>query len=71
MTKTSEKLEDFDDISFYGIGVERREVLLTGGDECAVVWSTRDGWPIGIQHLYVWRDEHFWVTCTAARKRVR
>jgi len=70
MTKARDKLEDFDDVSIYGIGPARRQALLARTEECAVVWSTRDGWPVGVQHLYIWRDERFWVTCTGARKRV-
>jgi hypothetical protein len=65
-----EKLEDFDDVTHYGIEAGRRETLLARGHECAVVWSTKDGWPVGVQHIYVWQDGRFWVTCTGARKRV-
>jgi len=38
-----ERLEDFEDVSVYGMEDERREALLSRGRECAVVWSTRDG----------------------------
>lgn len=64
------KLEDYDDVSVYAIEPERREAMLARQLECAVVWSTRDGWPVGVMHLYVWHEGRFWVTCTAARKRV-
>jgi hypothetical protein len=66
----SERLEDFEDVSVYAIEDERREALLGRGRECAVVWSTRDGWPIGVMHIYLWRKGRFWVTCTEQRKRV-
>ena len=66
----SEKLENYEDVSLYSIEDERREALLARGSECALVWSTRDGWPIGVMHLYVWRHGSFWVTCTQERKRV-
>ncbi len=64
------KLEDFDDVSDYGIDEARRDALLAAHAECSVVWSTSDGWPIGVMHLYVWRQGRFWVTCTGERKRV-
>jgi hypothetical protein len=64
------KLEDYDDVSIYGIGQTRREFLLGQQHECAVNWSTLDGWPIGVMHIYIWRDDRFWVTCTGERKRV-
>lgn len=63
-------LEDFDDVSVYGIDPARRDLLLARQDECAVVWSTSDGWPIGVMHIYVWREGRFWVTCMPERKRV-
>ena len=65
-----ERLEDFEDVSVYGMEDERREALLSRGRECAVVWSTRDGWPVGVMHIYLWRNGRFWVTCTRQRKRV-
>ena len=65
-----ERLEDFEDASVYTIDGAQREALLQRGQEAAVVWSTRDGWPIGVMHIYFWRDGCFWVTCTEQRKRV-
>lgn len=66
----SDRLEDFEDASVYTIEPERRDTLLTRGRECAVVWSTRDGWPVGVMHIYLWKEGRFWVTCTQKRKRV-
>ena len=66
----ADKLEDFENVSVYTIDADRRETLLARGEECAVVWSTRDGWPIGVMHIYFWRDGRFWITCTQQRKRV-
>jgi len=63
MTK---KLEDYDDISVYGIDASRREALLARYHECSVVWTTSDGWPVGVMHIYVWHEGRFWVTCTRA-----
>ena len=66
----TERLEDFEDASVYTIDADRRETLLHRGREAAIVWSTRDGWPVGVMHIYFWRDGCFWVTCTQQRKRV-
>ena len=65
-----DRLEDFEDVSLYTIDESAREALLAAHRECAVVWSTREGWPVGVMHLYLWREARFWVTCTAKRKRV-
>jgi len=66
----SERLEDFENVSVYTIDGARRETLLRRGHEAAITWSTGEGWPIGVMHIYVWRDGCFWVTCTQTRKRV-
>jgi hypothetical protein len=65
-----EEFETYQDVSIYSVGDQRREALLRAGRECAVVWSTKDGWPVGVMHLYLWREGSFWVTCTERRKRV-
>jgi hypothetical protein len=66
----TEKLDNYDDVSVYGIDEARREALLARYHECSVVWSTQDGWPVGVMHIYVWAKGRFWVTCTGERKRV-
>jgi len=66
----SERLRDFEDVSLYPIDAAARDALLVSHRECALVWSTREGWPVGVMHLYLWHEGRFWVTCTARRKRV-
>ena len=65
-----DRLEDFEDVSRYPIDDAERDALLARHRECAVVWTTRDAWPVGVMHIYLWREGRFWVTCTAQRKRV-
>ena len=47
-----------------------QETLLSGQHECALIWSTRDGWPIGTMMTYLWRDSKIWMTCGGHRPRV-
>jgi len=47
-----------------------QETLLSGQHECALIWSTRDGWPIGTMMTYLWRDGKIWMTCGGHRPRV-
>jgi general stress protein 26 len=63
-------IRDYEEVSVYPIDDEKRERLLALQTECAVVWTTRDGWPVGVLHRFVWRDGSFWVTCSGHRKRV-
>lgn len=61
---------NYDDVSIYPLGADKIERLLQLQSECAVLWSTADGWPVGVMHRFVWQDGRFWVTCAAQRKRV-
>jgi general stress protein 26 len=47
-----------------------QETLLRGQQECALIWSTRDGCPIGTMMTYLWRDDKIWMTCGGRRPRV-
>ena len=55
---------------FRSIAPELLEVLFDKQTECALCWSTADGWPVGVMHRYVWRDGKFWITTMGHRKRV-
>src|SRR5262245_32788141 len=61
---------DYRDVRDVGVDDAKRELLYAAQTECCVLWTTRDGWPVGVMHRFVWRDGRFWVTCTAERKRV-
>jgi hypothetical protein len=58
------------DLSQYPVEGDLRERLFALQTECAVVWSTRDGWPVGVMHRYLWHDGRFWVSTMGHRKRV-
>lgn len=61
---------DYTDVSDVGVDDEKRADLYEAQTECSVLWSTLDGWPVGVLHRYVWHHERFWVTCMPNRKRV-
>ena len=62
--------EAWEALDRYPVEADRREQLYELQVECAVVWSTADGWPVGVMHWFVWRDGRFWVTAGTARKRI-
>jgi hypothetical protein len=64
------EITDYEDVSQYPVSDEVRDEMFTLQTECAVVWSTKDGWPVGVMHRFVWSDEAIWVTCATHRKRV-
>jgi hypothetical protein len=61
---------DYDDVSTYPLSAEKIERLLQIQTECSVLWTTQDGWPVGVMHRFVFQDDKFWVTCASQRKRV-
>jgi general stress protein 26 len=47
-----------------------QETLLSGHHECALIWRTRDGWPVGTMMTYLWKEGKIWMTCGGRRPRV-
>lgn len=63
-------VRDYRDVSGFAVDDEKRERLFAAQTEATVMWTTREGWPVGVLHRYVWHDGRFWVTCAEHRKRV-
>ncbi len=62
--------QDHETVSGYPLDDEQLESLLTHAGECALNWVTRDGWPVGVIHAFLWKNGRFWITCGAHRHRV-
>jgi hypothetical protein len=62
--------EEHEVVSIYPFTDETREELLSKAGECVFNWSTKDGWPVGVVHAFVWRDGRGWITCGVHRHRV-
>ncbi|MCP5180077.1 MAG: pyridoxamine 5'-phosphate oxidase family protein [Pseudomonadales bacterium] len=60
---------DHEVVSIYPFSEEQREKLLTLAPECVLMWSTKDHWPVGVVHSFVWRDGALWITFAAHRHR--
>jgi hypothetical protein len=67
----AEKIQNLEDVSFAKLTDEERERLFAGQPLCVVNWTTRDGFPMGMPHDYVWDQGKFWVHTTTKRKRVK
>ncbi len=63
-------MENYEEVSNFPIDDAKREKLFGLQTECAICWSTRDGWPVGVMHRFVWKDGKIWATCSGQRKRV-
>ena len=60
---------DHEIVSIYGFSMKQIDQLMTDARECVLMWATRDGWPVGVVHAYVWQDERVWLTFAAHRHR--
>ncbi|MEP5765994.1 MAG: hypothetical protein ABJ308_15465 [Halieaceae bacterium] len=63
------KTHDHEVVSIYPFSDEETEQLMANSNECVLMWSTRDGWPVGVTHAFVWHDGKIWITFTAQRHR--
>ena len=62
--------KDHEKVSIYPFSAAKREELLSKARECVLNWSTKDGWPVGVIHAFVWHEGRAWITCGTHRHRV-
>ena len=60
---------DHEVVSIYGHSEEDRDKLMTLAPECVLMWATKDGWPVGVVHSFVWKDGKIWITFAVHRHR--
>jgi len=65
----SDTSHDHEIVSIYGYSDEQIDQLLIEARECVLMWGTKDGWPVGVVHAFVWRDGKIWITFAAHRHR--
>lgn len=63
------KATDHEVVSIYRHSDEQIEELMTRAPECVLMWGTKDGWPVGVVHSFVWNEGHVWITFAAHRHR--
>jgi hypothetical protein len=63
------RAEDHEIVSIYPFSDAEVDALMSTAGECVLMWSTRDGWPVGVTHAFVWHDEKIWVTFGSHRHR--
>lgn len=60
---------DHEMVSIYPFTDDEVERMMTHSGECVLMWATRDGWPVGVTHAYVWHEGKVWLTFAAHRHR--
>ena len=51
-----DKATDHEVVSIYRHSDEQIDQLMTKAPECVLMWGTKDGWPVGVVHSFVWHD---------------
>ncbi|MDX1581428.1 MAG: pyridoxamine 5'-phosphate oxidase family protein [Alphaproteobacteria bacterium] len=62
---------NYDDVSGYTLEEDAERELIEAQNECTFMWSTREGWPVGVIMSYVYRDGCFWLSVSSLRVRVK
>ena len=65
----SDTSQDHEIVSIYGYSDEQIDELMTKSPECVLMWGTKDGWPVGVVHAFVWHEGKVWLTFAAHRHR--
>lgn len=60
---------DHEIVSIYPFTDEEIDQLMNNSVECVLMWATRDGWPVGVTHAFVWHDGKIWITFSEHRHR--
>jgi len=56
-------------VSIYPLTDEEIDQLMDHAAEAVLMWSTKDGWPVGVTHAFFWRDGKIWLTFAEHRHR--
>jgi hypothetical protein len=63
-------VQDHETVSIYPLDQKQIDTLLTHAGECALNWTTKDGWPVGVIHSFVWHQGRIWATAGGHRHRI-
>lgn len=65
------KVENYDDVTIYGLSLEKQEELLLKQNELTFIWTNREGHGMGVTMSYIWRNGRIWCTATEQRARMK
>ena len=60
---------DHEMVSIYPFKEDDIDQLMNNSVECVLMWATKDGWPVGVTHAFVWHDGKIWITFAEHRHR--
>lgn len=62
--------KDWEDVRSYTLDELAEQELLVRQTECTLIWSNREGHPLGVIVNFMFRDGRFWLTASEQRPRV-
>jgi len=68
---STENVENYDDVTMYGLTPQKQETLLLQQNELTFIWTTKDGHGMGVTMSYIWRKDRIWCTATEQRARMK
>ncbi len=63
------KTHDHEVVSIYPFNEDEVEALMTNAIEAVLMWTTKDGWPVGVTHAFIWHEGKIWLTFASHRHR--
>lgn len=64
-----ERVHDHEVVSIYPFSEVQVDALMQHAVEAVLMWATKDGWPVGVTHAFIWRDGRIWLTFATHRHR--
>jgi hypothetical protein len=65
------KTHDHEVVSIYPFTDSEIDAMMNNAAEAVLMWSTKDGWPVGVIHAFVWHEEKIWITFATHRHRTK
>ncbi|HEY8122108.1 MAG TPA: pyridoxamine 5'-phosphate oxidase family protein [Myxococcota bacterium] len=63
------RTHDHEIVSIYPFSDREVDELMNHSNECVLMWTTKDGWPVGVTHAFVWHGGKIWLTFASHRHR--
>ncbi|MEM7217641.1 MAG: hypothetical protein AAF515_04705 [Pseudomonadota bacterium] len=63
------RTEEHEVVSIYPFTDDEVDTFMHTAGEAVLMWATKDGWPVGVTHAYVWHDGKIWLTFAEHRHR--
>jgi general stress protein 26 len=63
------RTQEHEIVSIYPFTDDEVDQLMENAGEAVLMWTTKDGWPVGVTHAFFWRDGKIWLTFAAHRHR--